>query len=45
MNPYGVTAISLLGGWFLKTTTGKLQEVFEVLFKTNADSQSVHTLK
>jgi len=43
MNPYGVTAINLLGGWFLKTTTGKLQEV--LLFKANADSQSVHTLK
>ena len=45
VNPYGVTAISLLGGWFSKTTTDKLQEVFEVLFKTNADSQRVNKLK
>jgi hypothetical protein len=28
MNPYGVVALGLLGGWFSKTTTDKLQEVF-----------------
>jgi hypothetical protein len=37
VNPYGVVALGLLGGWFSKTTTDKLQEVFETLFKTNED--------
>lgn len=37
VNPYGVVAIGLLGGWFSKTTTDKLQEVFETLFKTDED--------
>ncbi len=37
VNPYGVVALGLLGGWFSKTTTDKLQEVFETLFKTDAD--------
>lgn len=36
-NPYGVAALGALGGWFSKTTTDKLQEVFETLFKTDAD--------
>ena len=37
VNPYGVIALGLLGGWFSKTTTDKLQEVFSTLFKTNED--------
>lgn len=37
VNPYGVTVIGLLGGWFSKTTTDKLQEVFDTLFKTTQD--------
>lgn len=37
VNSYGVVALGLLGGWFSKTTTDKLQEVFETLFKTNED--------
>jgi hypothetical protein len=36
-NPYGVIALGLLGGWFSKTATDKLQEVFETLFRTDAD--------
>ena len=39
VNPYGVVAIGLLGGWFSKTTTDKMQEVFETLFKTDGDRQ------
>ena len=38
-NPYGVVAIGLLGGWFSKTTTDKLQEVFATLFKTDEDKK------
>ena len=38
-NPYGLIAVGLLGGWFSKTTTDKLQEVFETLFKTEADKE------
>lgn len=37
VNPYGVVALGLLGGWFSKTTGDKLQEVFETLFKTESD--------
>ncbi|ACK66187.1 hypothetical protein PCC8801_2158 [Rippkaea orientalis PCC 8801] len=37
INPYGVISLGILGGWFSKTTTDKLQEVFETLFKTDAD--------
>jgi hypothetical protein len=37
VNPFGVVAIGVLGGWFSKTTTDKLQEVFETLFQTEAD--------
>lgn len=44
INPYGVIAIGLLGGWFSKTTTDKLQEVFETLFKTNEDEKRKHKL-
>ena len=39
INPYGVVSLGILGGWFSKTTTDKLQEVFETLFKTDADKQ------
>jgi hypothetical protein len=37
VNPFGVVALGALGGWFSKTTTDKLQEVFETLFKTEED--------
>ena len=37
MNPYGVVALGLLGGWFSKTTADKMQEVFETMFKTDQD--------
>lgn len=39
VNAYGVVAIGLLGGWFSKTTTDKLQEVFATLFKTDEDKK------
>ncbi len=39
MSPYSVVAFGLLGGWFSKTATDKLQEVFETLFKTDQDKQ------
>ncbi|NUO79720.1 hypothetical protein HUU05_06565 [candidate division KSB1 bacterium] len=44
MNPYGVVAVGLMGGWFSKTTTDKLQEVFETLFKTDQDKKRLHKL-
>ncbi|MEO0531362.1 MAG: IPT/TIG domain-containing protein [Planctomycetota bacterium] len=44
VNPYGVVAIGLLGGWFSKTTTDKLQEVFETLFKTDEDRKRIDKL-
>jgi hypothetical protein len=37
LNPFGVVALGALGGWFSKTTTDKLQEVFETLFRTKQD--------
>ena len=37
MSPSGVVMLGLLGGWFSKTTSDKLQEVFETLFKTDED--------
>jgi hypothetical protein len=45
VNPYGVAALGALGGWFSKTTTDKLQEVFETLFKTDADKERTDKLK
>jgi hypothetical protein len=45
VNPYGVLALGLLGGWFSKITTDKLQEVFETLFKTNLDEQRKNKLR
>lgn len=45
VNPYGVAALGLLGGWFSKTTTDKLQEVFETLFKTDQDRQRKNKLR
>jgi hypothetical protein len=45
VNPFGVVAIGALGGWFSKTTTDKLQEVFETLFSTDADHQRVDKLE
>jgi IPT/TIG domain len=39
VNTYGMVAVGLLGGWFSKTATDKLQEVFETLFKTDADKE------
>ena len=37
VNPHGVVTIGLLGGWFSKTTSDKLKEVFENLLKTDED--------
>ena len=34
MNPYGVVALGVFAGWFSKTATNKLQEVFETFFRT-----------
>lgn len=45
VNPFGVVALGLLGGWFSKTTTDKLQEVFETLFKTDEDKKRKDKLK
>jgi len=45
VNVHGITAIGLLGGWFSKTTTDKLQEVFSTLFKTDADKERTDKLK
>lgn len=39
ISPYGVTAFGALAGWFSKTTTDKMQEVFETLFKTDRDEE------
>lgn len=39
VNPYGVVALGVLGGWFSKTTTDKLKEVFETLFLTDEDQR------
>lgn len=44
LNPAAVVAVGLLGGWFSKTTTDKLQEVFETLFKTSADEKRKDSL-
>ena len=45
MNPYGIVALGLLGGWFSKITTDKLQEVFETFFKTDQDKQRKDKLR
>ena len=45
VNPYGLVSMGLLGGWFSKTTTDKLQEVFETLFKTDQDAERTDKLK
>ena len=44
VNPYVVVAFGILGGWFSKTTTDKLQEVFATLFKTDQDEQRLNKL-
>ena len=45
MNPYGIVALGLLGGWFSKIATDKLQEVFETFFKTDQDKQRKDKLR
>jgi hypothetical protein len=45
VNPHGVVALGILGGWFSKTTTDKLKEVFETMFKTDADKERGDKLK
>lgn len=45
VNPHGVVAFGLLGGWFSKATTDKLQEVFKVLFKTDEDEKRKDKLR
>jgi len=44
VNPHGVVATGLLGGWFSKTTTDKLQEVFSTLFTSEQDKQRKNKL-
>lgn len=39
VTPYGVVALGLLGGWFSKPAADKLEEVFEMFFKTNKDEK------
>jgi hypothetical protein len=39
VNPYGLVAIGILGGWFSKVTTDKLEEVFATLFVTDGDKK------
>ena len=39
VNPNGVVALGLLGGWFSKTATDKLKEVFDTLLKTDEDKK------
>jgi hypothetical protein len=39
ISPYVVVAFGLLGGWFSKTATDKLKEVFETLFQTKQDEE------
>jgi hypothetical protein len=39
VNPYGLVAVGILGGWFSKVTTDKLEEVFGTLFKTDGDEK------
>jgi hypothetical protein len=39
VNPYGVAAVAMLGGWFSTITSDKLQEVFETLFVTKQDEK------
>lgn len=45
VSPYGVAAIGLLGGWFSKSATDKLEEVFDVLFATDADDNREDPVK
>jgi hypothetical protein len=45
VNPHSVAALGALGGWFSKTATDKLQEVFETFFKTDADKQRANKLE
>ncbi|MGJ8654497.1 MAG: hypothetical protein ACSHX8_14650 [Opitutaceae bacterium] len=45
VNPYGVAALGLLGGWFSKSATDKLREVFETLFDSDADEEREDSLK
>ena len=45
VNPYGVVALGLLSGWFSKTTTDKLQEVFETLLSTDQDKKRKDKLR
>lgn len=44
LNPHGVVAVGMLGGWFSKTTADKLQEVFRTLFPTDEDKYRKHKL-
>ena len=44
VNAYGIVAVGMLGGWFSKTATDKLQEVFSTLFKTDADKERKNKL-
>lgn len=38
LNPYAVAAFSALAGWFSKTTSEKLEEIFETILSTSKDA-------
>jgi len=38
VNPYGTVGLGILGGWFSKAATDKLQKVFETLLNTEQDA-------
>jgi len=45
INLFGVIALALMGEWFSKTTSDKLQEVFSTLFSSDADKERTDKLK
>lgn len=44
INPFAIVLLGILGGWFSKTTTDKLKEVFENLFVTKEDEKREDSL-
>lgn len=39
VNPFGVSALGLLGGWFSKNAMDKMREVFDVLLPSRGDTE------
>jgi len=39
VNPFGVSALGLLGGWFSKNAMDKMREVFDVLLPSRGDKE------